>query len=305
MSPGAAGDEVGWTPGSTGLFFRMTIGQYTLDAVETGRFALDGGAMFGVVPKPLWSRTNPPDDRNRITLAARSLLLRDGRRTILIDNGNGPKFTEKLRDIYRLEDGDSNLAASLGALGVKFTDVTDVILTHLHFDHAGGSTVIENGRAVPAFPNARYHVQAAHWAQAMNPTPRDRASFFPDDYLPLRDAGVLEFTDGEGEIFPGIRVVVTNGHTTAQQLPLISDGRTTLLFSCDLFPTTAHLPLPYVMAYDLRPLVTLEEKRTVLERAADERWVLFFEHDPGTVACTVARGPKGVAFEAPVSLRRG
>jgi glyoxylase-like metal-dependent hydrolase (beta-lactamase superfamily II) len=280
----------------------MKIGQYTLDPVETGRFALDGGAMFGVVPKPLWSRSNPPDDRNRITLAARSLLLRDGRRTILIDNGNGPKFTEKLRDIYRLEDSASNLGLSLAALGVKPQDVTDVLLTHLHFDHAGGSTAIVNGKAVPAFPNARYYVQGAHWAQAMNPTPKDRASFFPDDYMPLKEAGVLEFTDGEGEIFPGIRVLVTNGHTTAQQLPLISDGATSLLFTCDLLPTTAHIPLPYVMAYDLRPLVTLEEKRSILERASAERWILFFQHDPETVACTVAKGAKGVAFEAAVSL---
>ena len=280
----------------------MKIGNYTIDPIDTGTFALDGGAMFGVVPKPLWSRTNPADDRNRITLAARSLLLRDGKRTILIDNGNGPKFTEKLRDIYRLEDSASNIGASLAALGVGADDVTDVILTHLHFDHAGGSTVLVNGRAVPAFPNARYYVQRKHWEQAMNPTPKDRASFFPDDYLPLKEAGVLEFTDGEGELFPGIRVLVTNGHTTAQQLPLISDGTTTLLFSCDLFPTTAHLPLPYVMAYDLRPLTTLEEKRSVLERAAAERWIIFFEHDPATIACTVAPGPKGIVFEAPVAL---
>jgi glyoxylase-like metal-dependent hydrolase (beta-lactamase superfamily II) len=281
----------------------MKIGQYTIDPVETGTFALDGGAMFGVVPKPLWSRTNPPDDRNRITLAARALLVRDGRRTILIDNGNGPKFTEKLRDIYRLEDATSNLRLSLAALGVNPEEVTDVILTHLHFDHAGGSTLAVNGRAVPAFPNARYYVQGAHWAQAMNPTPKDRASFFPDDYMPLKEAGVLEFTDGEGELFPGISVLVTNGHTTAQQLPLITDGKTSLLFSCDLFPTTAHIPLPYVMAYDLRPLTTLEEKRAVLERAAAERWIIFFEHDPDTVACTVAQGPKGIVFEAPVAMR--
>ena len=280
----------------------MKIGPYTIDPVETGTFALDGGAMFGVVPKPLWSRTNPADERNRITLAARALLVRDGRRTILIDNGNGPKFTDKLRDIYRLEDSASNLLRSLKTLGVGPEQVTDVLLTHLHFDHAGGSTAVVNGRAVPAFPNARYHVQEAHWRQALNPTPKDRASFFPDDFLPLKEAGVLQFTDGEGEVFPGISVIVTNGHTSAQQLPLISDGKTTLLFSCDLFPTTAHIPLPYVMAYDLRPLVTMEEKRTVLERAAEGRWIVFFEHDPLTTACTVVRAEKGIVMEAPVSL---
>jgi glyoxylase-like metal-dependent hydrolase (beta-lactamase superfamily II) len=278
----------------------MKIGNYTIDPVETGRFALDGGAMFGVVPKPLWSRTNPPDDRNRITLAARALLLRDGTRSILVDNGNGSKFTEKLRDIYRLDDAASNIGSSLAALGTAPEEITDVILTHLHFDHAGGSTVISGGRAVPAFPNATYYVQEAHWRQAMNPTPKDRASFFPDDYLPLKEAGILRFTDGEGELFPGISVLVTQGHTASQQLPLVTDGETTLLFCCDLLPTTAHIPLPYVMAYDLRPLATMEEKERILGRAADGRWILFFEHDPETVACTVRRGERGVVFDAPV-----
>jgi len=284
------------------FFVTMKIGPYTIDPVETGRFALDGGAMFGVVPKPLWSRTNPADDRNRITLAARALLLRDGKRTILVDNGNGSKFTEKLRDIYRLDNSSSDLVASLASLGVSPEDVTDVILTHLHFDHAGGSTAISDGRAVPAFPNAKYYVQREHWAQAMNPTPKDRASFFPDDYMPLKREGVLEFTDGEGELFPGVGVLVMNGHTAAQQLPLISDGTTTLLFCCDLFPTTAHIPLPYVMAYDLRPLTTMAEKESVLERADAGRWILFFEHDPETAACTVRRGEKGIAFDAAVRI---
>ncbi len=215
-----------------------------------------------------------------------------------MDNGNGSKFNEKLRDIYRLDTTGSELKASLARLGVAPEDVTDVILTHLHFDHAGGSTVIVDGKAVPTFPNAKHYVQQEHWAQAMNPTPKDRASFFPDDYMPLREAGLLEFTDGEGELFPGVSLVVTNGHTAAQQLPLISDGNTTLLFCCDLFPTTAHIPLPYVMAYDLRPLTTLAEKESVLERADAGKWILFFEHDPDTVACTVRRGERGIAFDA-------
>jgi len=280
----------------------MKIGPYTVDVVETGRFALDGGAMFGVVPKPLWSRTNPPDDRNRIPLAARGLLLRDGNRTILVDNGNGSKFSDKQKDIYRLDTAHSNLDASLAALGVKHGDVTDVLLTHLHFDHAGGSTVVSGGKVVPAFPNARYHVQKAHWDQAMHPTPKDRGSFMPDDYLPLKAEGVLDFTDGEGELFPGIRLLVTNGHTTAQQLPLISDGTTTLLFCCDLFPTTSHIPLPYIMAYDLRPLTTLADKELVLKRAGSEGWILFFEHDPVTVACTVRSGERGYVVDAPVRI---
>jgi len=280
----------------------MNIGQYTVDVVETGRFSLDGGAMFGVVPKPLWSRANPADERNRIRLAARGLLLRDGKKTILVDNGNGSKFSDKQKDIYALDTSSSSLDVSLASLGVKHADVTDVLLTHLHFDHAGGSTVVSNGKIVPAFPNARYHVQKAHWEQAMNPTPKDRGSFMPDDFLPLKAEGVLEFTDGEGEVFPGVRLLLTNGHTTAQQLPLISDKNTTVLFCCDLFPTTSHIPLPYIMAYDLRPLTTLADKEKILRRAALEKWILFFEHDPGTVACTVRTGERGIVMDAPVAF---
>jgi len=280
----------------------MNIGQYTVDVVETGRFSLDGGAMFGVVPKPLWSRANPADERNRIRLAARGLLLRDGKKTILVDNGNGSKFSDKQKDIYALDTSSSSLDVSLASLGVKHADVTDVLLTHLHFDHAGGSTVVLNGKIVPAFPNARYHVQKAHWEQAMNPTPKDRGSFMPDDFLPLKAEGVLEFTDGEGEVFPGVRLLLTNGHTTAQQLPLISDKNTTVLFCCDLFPTTSHIPLPYIMAYDLRPLTTLADKEKILRRAALEKWILFFEHDPGTVACTVRTGERGIVMDAPVAF---
>lgn len=280
----------------------MKIGPYEILPVETGRFALDGGAMFGVVPKPLWSRSNPPDDRNRIELAARALLVRDGRRTILVDNGNGTKFTDKQKDIYRLDTSSSDLISSLANHGCVPGDITDVVLTHLHFDHAGGSTVISGGKAVPAFPNARYHVQKAHWEQAMNPTPRDRGSFMPDDYLPLRDEGVLFFVEGEAEIFPGFRVLVMNGHTAAQQLPLISDGRQTLLYCCDLLPTASHIPLPYIMAYDLRPMTTLEEKKNILERAEREGWILFFEHDPAIAAGRVKKGERGIVFDAPVPV---
>ena len=253
--------------------------------------------MFGVVPKPLWEKTNPPDERNRITLAARALLLVDGSRKILIDNGNGWKFTPKQVDIYRLDMSQYDLNQSLALCDLTRHDITDVILTHLHFDHAGGSTMRVDGRLVPTFPNARYYVQKAHWEQAMNPTEKDRGSFMPDDYLPLEEHRVLEFVDGEADLFPGISLMVMNGHTTAQQLPRITDGQTTLLYCCDLFPTTAHIPLPYIMAYDLRPLVTLSEKKRVLERACDDDWMLFFEHDPVTTAGRVRRGEKGFKVE--------
>ena len=280
----------------------MKIGNYQLYPIETGRFALDGGAMFGVVPKPLWAKTNVPDDRNRIELAARALLIIGNGRKILVDNGNGPKFTEKQIDIYRLDMSQYELHRSLQRYGLKTDDITDVILTHLHFDHAGGSTYRENGEVKPAFRNAKYYVQKAHWQQAMNPTEKDRGSFMQDDYMPLKEQGVLEFVEGEFEIFPSISLLIMNGHTAAQQLPKISDGKTTLLYCCDLFPTTAHIPLPYIMAYDLRPLTTLEEKKKILSKACEEEWTLFFEHDPKTVAGSVKRSEKGFLFDSPVAF---
>jgi glyoxylase-like metal-dependent hydrolase (beta-lactamase superfamily II) len=271
----------------------MTIGDYRLDAVETGTFALDGGAMFGVVPKPLWEKTNPPDGRNRIIMAARALLIRGGGRTILVDTGNGTKFSDKLRDIYAIDTGAHDIATSLRALGVGPADITDVILTHLHFDHAGGATVRAGDRVVAAFPNATYYVQEEHWDAAQTPTERDRASFFADDFLPLHRDGRLRLLAGPEEVFPGIQFRIFHGHTTALQAPLISDGKTTVLFCADLIPLTPHVSLPWIMAYDLRPLVTLEEKRLVLRSAADEGWVLFFEHDPLTAAATVRLTEKG------------
>jgi glyoxylase-like metal-dependent hydrolase (beta-lactamase superfamily II) len=282
--------------GRSGELTAMRIGNYEIQPVETGRFALDGGAMFGVVPKPLWEKSNPPDGKNRIPLAARALLLQGGGRTVLIDAGNGGKINEKLSAIYGIDNSSSDIVSSLARYGVTPETVTDVVLTHLHFDHAGGSTAFVNGEAVPAFPRARYYVQAEHWRAARAPTERDRASFFPEDYLPLQGAGVLEFTEGEGEILPGISVRLVHGHTSALQCPVISDGRTTLFYCADLVPTSSHLPLPWIMAYDLRPLVTLEEKRRILAQAADEGWVLFFEHDPVIAAATLRRTDKGIVL---------
>lgn len=275
----------------------MTIGPYELTSIETGRFALDGGAMFGVVPWVFWSRTNPPDERQRITLAARCLLIRGNGRTILVDNGNGDKWNAKLKDIYRLDNEHSELHRSLAAAGVAPEEVTDVILTHLHFDHAGGSTRMVNGSPEPVFVNAVHHVQRAHWECSQDPTDRDRASFMKDDFMVLKERGMLRFVEGEQELFPGISVLVCNGHTTAQQLPKITDGSTTLLFLCDLVPTASHIPFPYVMGYDLRPLTTLEEKKRILPRAEKEGWVLFFEHDPETVAVTLKRTEKGYGID--------
>lgn len=280
----------------------MKIGPYTIHSVETGHFSLDGGAMFGIVPWVFWSKTNPPDERQRIRLAARCWLIRGNGHTILVDDGNGTKWNEKLRDIYRLDHSGGELLSSLKRLGVTPDDVTDVILTHLHFDHAGGSTMLRDGTLAPTFPKARYIVQKAHWELSQHPTEKDRASFMADDFVPLMDRKVLEFVDGEAELFPGIDVLVCNGHTSAQQLPKISDGQTTMLFCCDLVPTTSHVPLPYIMAYDVRPLVTLQEKKTILPRAQEEGWILFLEHDPETEAITLKKTDKGLAVDRRLTL---
>jgi glyoxylase-like metal-dependent hydrolase (beta-lactamase superfamily II) len=280
----------------------MNIGTYRLHAIETGQFGLDGGAMFGVVPKPLWEKTNPPDDRNRIAMAARALLLAGDGRIILVDTGNGSKYNDKTRAIYAMDESQSDLLSSLRAVGVAPDDVTDVILTHLHFDHAGGATQRRNGTVVPTFPRARHHVQREHWEAALHPTERDRASFLADDFIPLQEAGLLHLVDGEQEILPGVRVVVVHGHTTALQCPLIADGSTTLLYCADLIPMAPHVNLPWIMGYDLRPLVTLEEKRQYLTIAAQGKWVLFLEHDPAVAAVTVARGEKGFMVERTVPI---
>lgn len=271
----------------------MIIGGYEVLAIETGIFRLDGGAMFGVVPKPLWERTSPADARNRITLASRSMLLRGHGRVVLVDAGSGEKYNEKTSDVFGFDMTHHALFRSLAGAGVMPEDVTDVILTHLHFDHAGGATVRRNGRIEPAFPRARYVVQRSQWDAAHGPTERDRASYFPDDYDPLMEAGVLDVLEGEGEIFPGIKLLVFFGHTTALQCPLVSDGRQTIMFCADLIPLRSHVHLPWIMGYDLRPLVTLEEKRRILRRAVDERWTLFFQHDPEIAVATVVKDDKG------------
>ena len=280
----------------------MKIGTYEIHSIETGRFCLDGGAMFGVVPKPLWEKFNPPDEKNRIELAARALLVRGNGHTILVDVGNGSKYDDKLTSIYRFDTTQYDILSSLKKHNLTPADITDVLLTHLHFDHAGGSTLNDNGDIKPTFPKAKYYVQREHWRAANNPTERDRASFFKEDFMPLQYFGLIEYTDGEGEIFPGISVRLMNGHTSALQCPVVSDGTTTLFYCADLMPTTTHVQLPWIMAYDLRPLVTLEEKRKILNQAVDESWILFFEHDPATQAVRVMRTDKGIVVDSQITL---
>lgn len=280
----------------------MKIGPYELMSIETGSFALDGGAMFGVIPKPLWEKVHPADERNRIRMSARPLLIRGDGRVILVDTGNGDKYDTKQRTIYGFDERGDTLLDSLRARGVGPDDVTDVILTHLHFDHAGGATRGTAGGLAPTFPRARHYVQREHLAAALQPTERDRASFMSENVQPLRDAGLLHEVDGPGTLFPGIRVSTFSGHTTAMQCPIISDGTATLFYCADLIPLHSHCQLPWIMGYDLRPLATLEEKRGVLERAARERWVLFFEHDPLIVAGTVEAAGRGFRFAEQITI---
>lgn len=277
----------------------MTIGPYTLTPIETGRFALDGGAMFGVVPKNLWSRTNPADEQNRIDMALRALLIQGNGMNILVDTGMGDKYDEKTRAIYKLDHSKWTLLASLAEHSLAPKDITHIIQTHLHFDHCGGLvTRTENseGRAqnIPTFPNAKVFVQKENLKWANNPTEKDRASYLKQDWDAIVGNGMLEELDGPGEIFPGIELKIFNGHTRAQQLPLILDAAGNRLFFCaDLFPTKAHVNLPWIMGYDNFPLTTLEEKRTIVPQAFEEQWTLFLEHDPVNPLVKIESTTKG------------
>jgi len=259
---------------------KLTLGGWTLTAVETGHFWLDGGAMFGSVPKPLWSKSHPPDERNRIRLAMRCLLAQGHGRRVLVDDGIGDKFSTKLADIYRIEANGPRLESSLAALGLTVDDITDVVLTHLHFDHAGGSTRIEGGRLVPRLPRARYYVQKRNYENACRPNPRERASYLAENFVPLLEAGVLELREGGGELWPGFEVLPADGHTRGQQLPRISGPEGSAYFVADLIPTAAHVRVPFVMGYDVAAIETMDEKIWVLDHAcAEQAWVLL-EHDP-------------------------
>ncbi len=271
----------------------MKIGKYEVKFLPTGTFGLDGGAMFGIIPKVLWQKTNPPDEANRITLGTRCVLLSSNERKILIDTGIGNFWDEKFNKIYRIDKSQSDLENSLTQENLAPQDITDVILTHLHFDHTGGSTKFEDGKMVPAFPNAKYYVQKKHFDWALNPSDRDRGSFIADRFLPLHEEGVLQFIDGTSPFDDEIELIEINGHTFAQQMVKLSDESTTLLFCGDLIPTMSHIPIPYVMGYDIQPLITVQEKKKYLSMAVEEEWKLVFEHDPFVTAATVTKTDKG------------
>jgi glyoxylase-like metal-dependent hydrolase (beta-lactamase superfamily II) len=271
-----------------------------LHTINTGFFKLDGGAMFGVVPKTLWSKTNPADENNLCNWAMRCLLVEDGNRLILIDNGIGDKQDAKFFSHYYLS-GTETLSSSLKEKGFSEADITDMFLTHLHFDHCGGS--IRNNKEgkgfETTFKNATYWSNAEHWEWATKPNPREKASFLKENILPIQESGQLKFVSGENskELGDNFSISYMRGHTDAMMIPQIKHRGKTLAFMADLLPSTGHIPLPYVMGYDTRPLLTLSEKEKFLNRAVDEEFVLFLEHDSLNECCTLQRTEKGIRLK--------
>jgi len=264
--------------------------------IETGFFKLDGGAMFGIIPKQLWAKLNPPDELNLCTWAMRCLLIDTEDRKILVDTGLGDKQDEKFRSHFH-PHGEDSLLGSLEKRGLQAEDITDVLLTHLHFDHVGGAVKrTEEGKLTPTFPNARYWTNERHFQWALNPNSREAASFLKENFVPLQEAGVLHFLNiGEEdyEWLPGIKLRLVYGHTEAMMVVLITQGKKTMVYCADVMPSSFHLGMPYVMGYDLRPLYTLEEKKRILEEGLKEGHLLFFEHDPETPSCTLKRNERG------------
>lgn len=269
-----------------------------LQTINTGYFKLDGGAMFGVVPKSLWSRTNPADEQNLCTWAMRSLLIEDGGKLILIDNGIGDKQSTSFLKHYALH-GDDSLVKSINNVGYNIADITDNLLTHLHFDHCGGGTKYNDtkDKIIPTFANAQYWVHEEHWQWATVPNDREKASFLAENLLPLQASGQLNFINQNETIFNNITYLYANGHTDKQTIPHINYKGKTIVFAADLLPSVGHIPLPYVMGYDTRPLLTLEEKANFLNNAADNDYIIFLQHDPVNECCTVEKTEKGVRLK--------
>lgn len=275
-----------------------------LYSINTGFFKLDGGAMFGVVPKSIWNKLNPADENNLCSWAMRCLLIEDGNRLILVDTGVGNKQDAKFFSHYYLH-GTDTLDRSLAKYGFHRNDITDVFLTHLHFDHVGGAIVIEDNKMVPAFKNATYWSNEQHWQWAIKPNDREKASFLKENIQPIQDSGKLKMIEVKEDIAfsDNITIRFVNGHTRAMMLPQINTykGRT-IVYMADLLPSTGHIPMPYVMAYDMFPLTTLQEKKAFLQEALQNNFILFFEHDPVNECCTLAMTEKGIRVKETFKL---
>jgi methylmalonyl-CoA epimerase len=262
---------------------RHTLGDFELITLSDGFFGLDGGAMFGVVPRTLWEKRLPPDDANRIPLSMRPLIVRDGKQTLIIDAGCGDKMDAKSAQIYKL-DRRYHLDHALAEAGLTAADIDIVVASHLHFDHVGGFTAVENGRLVPRFPKAKYVAHRAEWEDATHPHDRNRASYLQENFVPLRDAGVLTLVDDAAEIIPGVRYRRSGGHTPNHQVLMIQSGGRTAVFTADMYPTSVHVPDPWLMGYDLHPMDTLAFKKAFAVEAIQREYLLFFEHDPSMAA---------------------
>lgn len=275
-----------------------------LHVINTGFFKLDGGAMFGVVPKSMWNKLNPADENNMCTWAMRCLLIEDGKKLILIDTGIGNKQDDKFFSHYYLH-GNDTLEKSLNAKGFSTDDITDVFLTHLHFDHCGGAINYNSDKTklFPAFKNATYWSNSNHWDWATNPNPREKASFIKENILPIHESGQLKFINPqEKSPFTQFDILYVDGHTEKMMLPAIHYKNTQIVYMADLIPSAGHIPLPYVMAYDMRPLVTMEEKSKIVANIALKKHILFFEHDPINECATLIETEKGVRLEKTFSL---
>lgn len=266
-----------------------------LYSINTGHFKLDGGAMFGVVPKSIWNKLNPADENNMCSWALRCLLIEEGKRLILIDNGMGTKQDAKFFGYYYLH-GNDTLEKSLNKHGFTSSDITDMVLTHLHFDHCGGSINYNSDRTKlePAFKNANYYCNEKHWAWATHPNPREKASFLKENIMPIKESGQLKYMDTSSSLIEGLSFMEVNGHTEGMMLPIIKYKETTVAYMADLIPSAGHLPIPYVMGYDVRPLETLKEKESILNMAYEKNWNLFFEHDPNIECISLEKTEKGI-----------
>ncbi len=273
-----------------------------LSVIETGTFKLDGGAMFGVVPKKIWNKINPADANNLCTWAMRCLLVETGNRLILIDCGLGDKQDEKFFSHYE-PTHDVNLLDSISKAGYTPDEVTDVFLTHLHFDHCGGAIIRDgNGNYKPQFKNATYYSHEKHWQWAVQPNAREKASFLKENILPIQESGQLKLLSKPEDIAPGFNFIEVFGHTEAMMLPVIRYQDHTIIYMADLLPSAGHIPIPYVMAYDVRPLITLQEKTSFLQEALEKNYILFFEHDPQNQACNLTQNERGIKPSEIISL---